>query len=186
MLLAGLIALPQLGMSQDKERKQETDREKQARLTLEIDGVECPGCVQAMTSTLAETELKTVDPIKANTVGPTRVIATCPADCDLGSAAAKVIKAQTPHREKVPPTLTLVLFASLDAKSAPTALATCQKIEGIDGSACEADSKTGEIHLRINGKKKVTFGQVVAAFQDAGIQVRTAGSAATTRSTTSR
>jgi len=84
-----------------------------------------------------------------------------------------VNRAQTPHREKVPPTLTLVLFADLDAESASTALAACRKIEGVDGRACQADAKTGEIQLRISGEEKVTVAQILTAMTDAGIKAQT-------------
>jgi hypothetical protein len=100
-------------------------------------------------------------------------VANCSAACDLGAAAAKVNQAQTPHREKAAPALTLVLFAGLDNRSAPAALAACRKIEGVDGSACEADPKAGEIHVRFSGKQKVTLEQIASALKDAGIPART-------------
>ena len=99
-------------------------------------------------------------------------MAVSPNEFDLGQAA-KVNRAQTPHREKVPPTLTLVLFADLDAESASTALAACRKIEGVDGRACQADAKTGEIQLRISGEEKVTVAQILTAMTDAGIKAQT-------------
>lgn len=177
--IALLVALPVVGLSQEKQNKKENKKDKeQARVTLNVEGVECARCAQVMTDSLEEAQVKPTVAIKPETTGPSRILATCPAECDLGAVAAKVNQADTPHREKVPPTLSLVLFANLDAESASTAVATCQKIEGVDGKACQVDPSTGEIQLRISGKEKVTLAQIVNALKDAGIQTRTTSTTA--------
>ncbi|MBI2480133.1 MAG: FHA domain-containing protein [Planctomycetia bacterium] len=138
--IALLVALPVVGLSQEKQNKKETKKDKaQKQVTLNVEGVECAKCAQVMTSALAEAQLKPTAAIKPDTTGPSRIVATCPAQCDLGAVAAKVNQAATPHREKVPPSLSLVLFANLDEQATSTALATCQKIEGVDGRACQVD-----------------------------------------------
>jgi hypothetical protein len=172
--IALLVALPVVGLSQEKQNKKENKKDKeQERLTLNVEGVECAKCAQVMTSTLEETQLKPTVAIRPESTGPSRIVAACPAECDLGAVAAKVNQADTPHREKVQPSLSLVLFADLDEKAASTALATCQKIKGVDGRTCQVDPRAGEIQLRISGKEKVTLAQIVTAMKDAGIETRT-------------
>lgn len=177
---AVLIALPLVGTSQEKKKDQERSNAKGQQITLKIEGVECANCARVMTSSLQEAQLKPVGAIKPNTTGPTQIVAACPNECDLGAAAVKVKQAQTPHREKVPPTISLVLFADLNAESASAALAACQKIEGIDGRACQANATTGEIDLRINGEKEVTVTQIMVAMKEAGVEVRTTSPKAAT------
>jgi len=174
LVTAILIAWPVVGVSDDKKNDKDNKKEKeQYRLTLNVEGVECAKCAQVMTSTLEAAQLKPTGTIKPDSTGPSRILATCPTECDLGAVAAKVSQADTPHREKVPPSLSLILFTKLDEKSASTALATCRKIEGVDGTACQVDSKTGEIQLKISGKEKVTVAQILTAFKDAGIEAHT-------------
>jgi copper chaperone CopZ len=167
-----LVSLPLAAKSQEKKAKKQ-DQQNQHRLTLNIEGVECANCAKVISKALEGTDLKVADAIKPNTAGASRVVATCSDDCDLGAVAAQVNQAQTPHRDKVKPSLTLLLFADLDAKAASTALATCRKIEGVDGTACHADAGTGEIQLKISGEKAVTAEKILAAMQDAGIKART-------------
>ena len=80
--------------------------------------------------------------------------------------------AKTPHREKTPPGLALVLFAKLDKESSKAARKALRKVKGVDGKGTSANAKTGVISAKITGKEKVTVANIVAALKEAGIEAR--------------
>lgn len=160
---------------QAKESKKEQSREGKEqgqRLTLNIAGVECGNCARVLTSTLNGCGIKLAVKLEPNPDGPVQVAATCEGECDLGACAAKVNAAKTPHRDKTPPGMSLVLFSKLDDKTAEEALTACRKIKGVDGAACKVDAKTGEIDIKIAGGQKITPPQIVQALREAGIQAQ--------------
>ena len=178
LAVALLVSLATVSTADDKdqEKAKSPAKGKETRLTLNVEGVECANCAKVITNTLAETQLKVSDKIEPNSTGPSRVLVTCSADCDLGAAAAKVNEAQTPHKAKVPPKLTLVVFAPLTEQSATSAVAACKKIEGVDGNGCQAQADSGEIQITISGEKKLTVAQILSALQEAGIKAQTSKS----------
>lgn len=154
-----------------EEQAKEPGKEKRGeRITLNIDGVQCAGCAKVLTSTLGECGFKIADTLTPNKDGPVQVQATCQGECDLAACSAQVKEAKTPHRAQSPPSVALVLFSKLDEKSAQDALTACRKIKGVDGAACKADPKTGEIQVKISGGQKITPQQITQALSEAGIQ----------------
>lgn len=175
LAVALLVSLASVSAAddKDKDKAKAPANEKQTKLTLNVEGVECANCAKVITNTLAESQLKVSEKIEPNSSGPSRVLVSCSEDCDLGAAAAKVNEAQTPHAAKVPPKLTLVLFAPLNEQAASSAIAACKKIEGVEGESCRAQPDKGEIQLTISGEKKLTLAQILSALQDAGIKAQT-------------
>jgi hypothetical protein len=170
-----LVSICAVGIAQEKKKQEagRTEQGQQTELTLKIEGVECQNCSRVLSETLQGTPLKVTGSITPNTSGPTEVRATCPQNCDLGDAAAKVNKAATPHRDRVPPSLALVIFANLDDQSAKSAMTACQKISGVSGKDCQASAEADEIQIRISGDRKVTVEQILTAMKDAGVNATT-------------
>jgi hypothetical protein len=162
-------------LAQEKKKDEATKDSKKGkgeRITLSVDGVECPGCAKVLSTTLKECGLEVAGNLAPNKDGPSQIAATCEADCDLGACAAKVNDAKTPHREKRPPSLTIVLFSKVDDQKSQDVSAALRKINGVDGGASKTDAKAGEIHVRLKGGQKVTADQIIKALSDAGIQAQ--------------
>lgn len=165
-LLAGSSAVA------DDATKQAQPKQGQGQqITLSIEGVECAGCARVVTETLQGTELKPTEKIKPNASGPTVVTVSCPAECKLGAVAAKIAAAETPHREKTAPSLSLVLFAELKDDQRQKAIEACRDIDGVAG--CEYDADRGQLCVKLGGDQEVTARQIVQGLSDAGVQVRT-------------
>lgn len=164
-MFVALLAMP-MAIAEEKEEA----KEKAQRITLNVEGVECAGCAKVLTTTLAATDLKVVGRLSPTESGSSQVIAMCPANCDLAASAAKVNDAQTPHRDKAAPGLSLVLFAELDDDSQLTVQEALVDLQGIDAKACKYDTVTNQIRIKISGKDKVMVSQIVAALEDAGIE----------------
>ena len=90
------------------------------KVTLDVSGTFCSGCAGKLTAALTEGGLKP-QKLEPNKTGPARTVAEGDKKVDLGEAAEKVNKAQTPHRSQQPPALSIVLFAKLDKDSAKKA-----------------------------------------------------------------
>jgi hypothetical protein len=161
------ILMPPTSSAQEKARPEGTKQ----RVTLNIEGVECARCAKVMSDTFAGTDAKIVSAIEPNTKGPSQVVVECASACDLGALAAKVNEAQTPHREKQPPTLSLVLFGELSRQQTQAARAACQKIEGIDAESFRYDTDTNQLQLTVTGKEEVTPKQVVETLANSGVEV---------------
>lgn len=167
--------------AQDKEQNKDPGKEKGGgkRLTLSIEGVECAGCARVLSATLGECGFKVAGSLTPNKDGPVQVVATSKEGSDLAACATKVKDAQTPHRAQSPPSLSVVVFSKLDEKTSQEALTACRKIKGVDGAACKADAKTGQIQLKIAGDQKVTTEEITKALSDAGIQAQLTKSTST-------
>jgi len=112
-----------------------------------------------------------IDPNKSKKgTRPVRIVGEIAADADLGAIAKAVNAANTPHKEKSPPGLALVLFAKLDKQSARAARKALRNVKGVDGKGTRANAKTGVISAKISGKEKVTVAIIVAALKEAGIE----------------
>jgi hypothetical protein len=173
-----MVAVPAIG-ADEKKPATATARAKMETLMLEVVGVQCANCAKVITKTLEGAGLEVVGTVRPNTTGPSNVEVKCPTECDLGAVAAKINKAETPHRTKVAPSLSLRLFAKLNAESAKTCMAACQKIEGLDAKMSKCDAKTGEMDLKTTGEKKVTAPEILLALKQAGIQAHTIRSGTT-------
>jgi hypothetical protein len=108
--------------------------------------------------------------VSASTAKPFRLVAEVDAKADLGACGEAIMKAQTPHHEKVAPELDLVMFAELDKASAEKTMEALAKIKGIDAKHSTADVKTGEISIRLTtGGDKVTAEHLHKTLHDAGV-----------------
>lgn len=107
----------------------------------------------------------------------TRVNATAADDADLGSAADKVGGAETPHKGKAAPGLTLVLFAKFDKEAADKAVEALGKVKGVDAKGSSAKPDRGEIHVKFSGGDKVTAKDLLDALKEAGVTATTAKTA---------
>jgi copper chaperone CopZ len=177
VLTAVLLAASIVGFAVEQKKEEqakEPGKEKRGQqVTLSIDGVECAGCANVLTSALSECGFKIADKLVPNKDGPVQVQATCEGGCDLAACASQVNEAKTPHRAQSPPGLAIVLFSKLNEKSSQEALTACRKIKGVDGAACKADPKTGQIQIKIVAAgQKVTPEQITQALSDAGIQAQ--------------
>lgn len=142
------------------------------KITLNVEGAECDTCVHMLTTVLQDCKLQIASKFEPNPDGPTQVVVSCPAGCDLSACASKVAECKTPHRHESPPRLCLVMFAKLDEMSAKEAVSACRKLKGVDGAACKADIPKGEIHVKLTGGQKVTPEQLIQAFRESGVQVQ--------------
>ena len=88
----------------------------------------------------------------------------------MAAIGKAVNAAKTPHLEKSPPGVALVLFAKLDKESARAARKALRKVKGVDGKKSRANAKAGVILARISGKEKVTVANILAALKEAGIK----------------
>jgi len=114
--------------------------------------------------------LKPEKKLDVNKAGPSRVVAECDKDCDLGAAADKVNKTTTPHSAKGHPTgLSVVLFAKLDKDSAKKAEETLGKVKGVDGKGTKANAEKGEISIKIAGDQKIKAADLIEALKKAEI-----------------
>jgi len=155
------------------------------KLTLAVEGVECANCAKVISTALSGADLKVTGAIEPNAKGPSLIQAKCPEKCDLGAVAAKVNDAETPHREKVPPSLSLVLFADLQSGADTNVQAACEKISGVDAKGCQTLADKGEIRVKIAGGKPVTAQQIVDALASAGVKAQVQKTQATASAATS-
>ena len=168
LLVAALFVPAARGQDEDEDQP----KKKAQRITLSVEGVECARCSRVLTATMTKVDLNVSGRMRPNTKGPSQVIATCPANCDLAACAAQVNKAETPHREKQAPGLCLVLFAELDQDSAETVQGAFEDVEAIDTEACKCNVDKGEIHIKLTGKGKITLEQIVSELEDNGIEAQ--------------
>ncbi len=119
--------------------------------------------------------MKTEDKIAPNQgKGASRIVATADEKTDLGAAADKVNKADTPHKAKAAPGLAVVVFAErLDKESAEKAEKALAKVKGVDAKGSKVDREKGEISVKLNGDHKVTIAEITGALKDAGIEAKT-------------
>ena len=98
------------------------------------------------------------------------MVAEADENLDLGAAAKKVNSADTPHKDKVAPGLSVVLFAKLDKDSAKKAEEAVAKVKGVDKSGTKANADKGEITVKLAGTDKVTVADLTKALDGAGIK----------------
>ncbi len=102
--------------------------------------------------------------------GPVEVVGEVAENVDLGKIAKAVNQANTPHRTQAAPGLAVVLFAELNEESAKGAVTALGKVKGVDGKSCRADTKKGELSVKLAGASKVTIGDLQAALKGAGVE----------------
>ena len=146
------------------------------KVSLELRGAFCPGCAKALTAALVQGGVKDATEIKANKdVGPASVTGEIAPDADLVKLGTAVNTAKTPHAKQAPPGVSLVLFAKLDKESAEAALKALQEVKGVDATKSKADTKTGQISVKLQGADaaggaKLNVADVLGALKKAGIE----------------
>jgi hypothetical protein len=115
-----------------------------------------------------------VKKLDVNKQGASRTEAEADKEADIGKAADKVNKAETPHKDKGhPPGLSVVLFAKLDKESAKKAEEAIGKVKGVDKKNSKANAEKGEISIKIDGKEKLKVDDLTKALDGAGIKATT-------------
>jgi hypothetical protein len=112
-----------------------------------------------------------VEKVAPSKEDPSRTVAEADKELDLGAAAKKVNEAETPHKAKVAPALSVVLFGKLDKDSAKKAEEELGKVKGVDAKETKAYADKGEISVRIKGSDKVKTADLVDAAKKAGVEV---------------
>ena len=140
------------------------------KLTLDVVGAVCGGCVGKLTAAFREGGLKVEGKLLVARENSQRVIADAVETLDLGAAAKKVNDANTPHKSQVAPGLSLVLFAKLDMDSSKKAEDALAKVKGVDKSRTKTSAEKGEIIAKIKGGERVTVADIQKALKDAGIE----------------
>ncbi len=94
----------------------------------------------------------------------------------MGAIAKAVNAASTPHKDKTPPGLALVLFPKnkLDKETATAARKALGKVKGLakgkGGKGSTVNVKQNYISARISGTEKVTTAIILAALKEAGVE----------------
>lgn len=99
---------------------------------------------------------------------------------DLGDVASAVAGAQTPHRDQIPPTSSLVLFAKdLDAAATHDLSQALADVAGVDAKAVEIDAKKGEILIPLKSvedkHERGRLQQILAAIEKTGAKATADG-----------
>ena len=88
---------------------------------------------------------------------------------DLSTLASAITAVSTPQKSVAPPSLCVVVFASLTKDSAQHVLEQLATVPGIDAKNSKADVEAGELWVRISGDAKVTPTDIASAVQSAGV-----------------
>ena len=157
---------PDLG-SHDKGAPKSHHSKSHEKITLGIGGAEDKRSAEMLTSALNAKGAKgTVHESKGK---PAEFTTTVDAATDLSTLASAVTAVSTPQKSTSPPTLCVVLFASLTKDSAQHVLDQLATVPGIDAKNSKADVEAGELWVRITGDAKVTPNDIASAVQSAGV-----------------
>lgn len=94
-----------------------------------------------------------------------------PLSTDLGPVAKAVVAAKTPHPTKR--AFYVLLFARLNANQARAVQGVIARLNGVDHRGSAVDLRTGRIRVEISGGQAIRMADLVAAFKDAGLPVKT-------------
>ena len=137
------------------------------KITLGIGGAEDKRSAEMLTSALNAKGIKgTVHESKGK---PAEFTTSVDATTDLSALASAVSAVSTPQKSTAPPTLCVVVFASLTKDSAQHVLDQLATVPGIDAKNSKADVEAGELWVRISGDAKVTPTDIATAVQSAGV-----------------
>jgi hypothetical protein len=137
------------------------------KITLGIGGAEDKRSAEMLTSALNAKGVKgTVHESKGK---PAEFTTSVDATTDLSALASAVSAVSTPQKSTAPPTLCVVVFASLTKDSAQHVLDQLATVPGIDAKNSKADVEAGELRVRISGDAKVTLTDISTAVQSAGV-----------------
>jgi len=87
---------------------------------------------------------------------------------DLRPIVQAVNAANHGSRSAVIPTVDLLVYAALTHETAKATIECLGKVSGVDVANSSADSKTGEVKVRLNGEQPLTPDDVQRALRDAG------------------
>ncbi len=86
---------------------------------------------------------------------------------DLGDVAKAVCDCDTPHKEKVAPTATLILPApGLNEGNSEKVADALKDIKGVDAKESKADIKKKEIHVKLDAKGGAKLADIKKALAD--------------------
>jgi hypothetical protein len=146
---------------------------KGPQVRLYVEGAVCAGCASVLADTLSQNGVKDASKLSPNAgAGYVIVMGGFSHDGDLGALAKAINGADTPHRNKTLPGLSLELFAKLDEKSAAAAISALEKIDGVDAKGSATDLERGAISVRLKGDKKVSVNAIVAALAKNGVEAK--------------
>jgi hypothetical protein len=137
------------------------------KITLGIGGAEDKRSAEMLTSALNAKGIKGT--VHENKGKPAEFSTSVDATTDLSALASAVSAVSTPQKSTAPPTLCVVVFASLTKDSAQHVLDQLATVPGIDAKNSKVDVEAGELWVRISGDAKVTPTDISTAFQSAGI-----------------
>lgn len=95
---------------------------------------------------------------------------------DLGDLANAVANCNTPHKAKVAPAASLVLFGKdVDKETASAVSKALAKVKGVDAKEVKADAKKGEVTIPLKKAEKkkdqAALKDVLAAVEDLGLKL---------------
>lgn len=137
------------------------------KITLGIGGAEDKRSAEMLTSALNAKGIKGT--VHENKGKPAEFSTSVDATTDLSALASAVSAVSTPQKSTAPPTLCVVVFASLTKDSAQHVLDQLATVPGIDAKNSKVDVEAGELWVRISGDAKVTPTDISTALQSAGI-----------------
>ena len=143
------------------------------KVRLHVSGAYCQGCAGVLTEVLSQSGVKNASKVPANRGrGHVIVLGELDGDFDLSTLATAIGGAETPHKKQAPPGVALEVVASLNEKSAESALAALAEIKGVDAKASTADVETGVISIKLSGDEKLTVDDVLSALEKADIDAQ--------------
>jgi hypothetical protein len=145
----------------------QTNAPQQETVTLDVRGAASRDDAQLLGWTLTVHQIKAA--VQKSQDKPFRITTAIDPHTDLGAVGRAVAATKTADKAQAPPSLDLVLFGKLDSKSAKQASEALAKIKGVDAKDSTADTKAGEINVRIEGGAKLTADQIRRALHDAGV-----------------
>jgi hypothetical protein len=137
------------------------------KITLGIGGAEDKRSAEMLTSALNANGLKGM--VRESKGKPAEMTTSVDHTADLSTYAKALAAVMTPQKSTAPPTLSVVVFASLTKDSAQHVLEQLASVQGVDAKNSKADIETGELWVRISGDAKVTPTDISTAVQSAGV-----------------
>jgi hypothetical protein len=137
------------------------------KITLGIGGAEDKRSAEMLTSALNAKGVKGT--VRESKGKPTEFTSSVDPTTDLSALASAITAVSTPQKSVAPPTLCVVVFASLTKDSAQHVLDQLATVPGVDAKNSKADVEAGELWVRISGDAKVTPTDIANAVQSAGV-----------------
>jgi hypothetical protein len=137
------------------------------KITLAISGAQDKKSAEMLTSALNANGLKST--VRESKEKPAEVTASIEPTSDLSTYAKAITAVNTPDKMTAPPTLSVVVFATLTKDSAKQIMDKLASVPGVDAKNSKADVEKGELWVRISGDAKVTPTDISTACQSAGV-----------------